>query len=29
MDNPKWGEDFKNTLQLFSEACVYLRYVER
>jgi len=29
MNNPKWAEDFKNTLQLFSEAGIYLRHVER
>jgi dCMP deaminase len=26
-NNPKWGEDYKNTLQLFSEAGIYVRYV--
>jgi len=29
MSNPKWGEDYKNTLQLFSEAGIYLRHVEQ
>lgn len=27
MNNPKWGEDYRNTLQLFSEVGIYLRYV--
>ena len=26
-DDPKWGEDFKNTVQLFTEAGVVVRYL--
>ncbi len=29
LGNPKWGEDFRNTLQLFTEAGIFLRHVEQ
>ena len=29
MGNPKWSDDYRNTLQLFSEVGIYLRYVSQ